>query len=78
MLHVTQGCVVDEVAKRVRRHRAKLKVAGLKPITIWVPDKSRAGFAKEVRRQCKLVNASADSARVLDEMLAVADFSDWK
>jgi hypothetical protein len=67
-----------QVAKRVRKHRAKLKAAGLKPVTIWVPDPSRPGFAEEIRRQCELVNASTDSERVLDEMLAVADFSDWK
>jgi hypothetical protein len=66
------------VAKRVRKHRAKLKAAGLKAVTIWVPDTSRPAFAKEIRRQCKLINVSSDSERVLEEMLAVSDFSDWK
>jgi len=69
---------MEKVAKRVRKHRAKLRLAGLKPVTIWVADKSRPGFAEDIRRQCELVNASRDSKRVMDEMLAVADFSDWK
>jgi hypothetical protein len=65
-------------AKRVRKHREKMKAAGLKPVTIWVPDVNAPGYRKEIRRQCELINASADSERVIDEMLSVADFSDWK
>lgn len=63
---------------RVKKHRDKLRAAGLKPVQLWVWDTSRPGFAAEVRRQCELINASADSKKVLDEMLAVADFSGWK
>jgi hypothetical protein len=65
-------------AKRVRKHREKMKAAGLKPVTIWVPDVNAPGYREEIRRQCELINASADSERVIDEMLSVADFSDWK
>jgi hypothetical protein len=65
-------------AKRVRKHREKMKAAGLKPVTIWVPDADAPGYREEIRRQCELINASADSERVIDEMLSVADFSDWK
>jgi hypothetical protein len=65
-------------AKRVRKHREKMKAAGLKPVTIWVPDVNAPGYRERIRRQCELINASADSERVIDEMLSVADFSDWK
>lgn len=65
-------------AKRVRKHREKMKAAGLKPVTIWVADVNAPGYQEEIRRQCELINASADSERVIDEMLSVADFSDWK
>jgi hypothetical protein len=65
-------------AKRVRKHREKMKAAGLKPVTIWVSDVNAPGYREEIRRQCELINASADSERVIDEMLSVADFSDWK
>ena len=63
---------------RVQKHRDKLRAAGLKPVTIWVVDRSRPGFAEQIRRECELINASADSERVMDEMLSVADFSGWK
>jgi hypothetical protein len=65
-------------AKRVRKHREKMKAAGLKPVTIWVPDINAPGYREEIRRQCELINADPDSQRVMEEMLAVADFSDWK
>ena len=31
-------------AKRVQKHRDKMKAAGLKPVTIWVPDVNAPGF----------------------------------
>jgi hypothetical protein len=64
--------------KRVQKYRAKMKAAGLKRVTLWVPDVNAPGYREEIRRQCKLINTSADSERVIDEMLSVADFSDWK
>jgi hypothetical protein len=69
---------MSDSARRVRKHREKMKAAGLKPVTIWVPDETRPGFADEIRRQCELINACPDSKIVLDGMLALADFSDWK
>lgn len=65
-------------AKRVRKHREKMKAAGLKPVTIWVPDVNAPGYREDIRRQCELINASVDSAIVLEGMLAIADFSDWQ
>jgi hypothetical protein len=70
--------IMTDGAKRVRKHREKMKAAGLKPVTIWVPDVDAPGYKDEIRRQCEAINASADSERVIDEMLSVADFSDWK
>lgn len=65
-------------AKRVQKHRDKLRAAGLKPVTIWVPDVNAPGFKEQVAREIELINADQDSQRVMDEMLALADFSDWK
>ncbi|WP_366940900.1 antitoxin MazE family protein, partial [uncultured Halomonas sp.] len=42
----------DNVNNRVKRHRAALRAAGLRPIQIWVPDTRQPGFAEEARRQC--------------------------
>lgn len=67
------------VNARVQRHRAALRMAGLRPVQIWVPDTRRPGFAEECRRQCLLV-AQADSAdaamqQFMDE--ALADVDGW-
>jgi hypothetical protein len=64
--------------KRVQKHRDKMKAAGLKRVTIWVPDVNAPGFAEQLAREIEIINADADSQRVMEEMLAVADFSDWK
>lgn len=48
------------VSQRVRKRRAALRAAGLRPIQIWVPDTRRPGFAEECRRQ-SLVVAAADA-----------------
>jgi AmiR/NasT family two-component response regulator len=65
-------------AKRVQKHREKMKAAGLKPVTIWVPDVNAPGFKERIAREVEIINADADSHRVMEEMLALADFSDWK
>jgi hypothetical protein len=51
-----------------------LRMAGLRPVQIWVPDTSLPGFAEECRRQCRLAAQagradSADTAvqRFMDE-----------
>jgi hypothetical protein len=46
------------VKQRVGAHRERLRAQGLRPIQIWVPDTRSPNFAKEVRRQCLLANAS--------------------
>lgn len=49
------------LVKRVQKHRAALRAAGLRPLQIWVPDTRRPGFAQECRRQSRLA-ARADAA----------------
>jgi len=65
-------------AKRVRKHREKMKAAGLKPVTIWVPDVNSPEFKARVAREIELINADPESERVMEEMLAISDFSGWK
>jgi hypothetical protein len=69
---------MSDSAKRVRKHREKMKALGLKPVTIWAPDVNSPEFKADIRRQCELINADADSQIVLEGMLELADFSDWK
>ena len=65
-------------AKRVQKHRDKLRAAGLKPVTIWVPDVNAPGFKEQVARAIETINADQESQRVMEEMLELADFSDGK
>ena len=39
------------VRDRVSEHRKRLRMQGLRPIQIWVPDVRSAEFAGEARRQ---------------------------
>ena len=64
----------SSTAARVRKRRAALRAAGLRPVQIWVPDTRGAGFAEECRRQARLAAASdladAELMTFLDAALA--------
>jgi hypothetical protein len=64
---------------RVQKHRDALRMAGLRPVQIWVPDTRRADFAEECRRQSRLAaqadRADADMQHFMDE--ALADMDGW-
>jgi hypothetical protein len=64
-------------AKRVRKHREKMKAAGLKPVTIWVPDVNTPEFRARVAREIKLINASADEKAILEELSNI-EIEGWK
>lgn len=53
--------MTEPVNARVRKRRAALRSAGLRPLQIWVPDTRQPGFAAECRQQSQRV-AAADSA----------------
>ena len=63
----------DQANARVQKHRKAMRLAGLRPVRIWVPDTRRPGFDLECQRQSLLV-AQADAAdvdlqRFMDEAL---------
>ncbi len=66
-------------AARVRKRRAALRDAGLRPVQIWVPDTRRPGFAEECRRQLRLAAASDRADRDLAAFLdaALGDIEGW-
>ncbi|EEC8568535.1 antitoxin MazE family protein [Escherichia coli] len=69
----------NNVNARVQKHRNALRMAGLRPVQIWVPDTRRPYFAEECRRQC-LLAAHTDSSDIaiqqfMDE--ALADLDGW-
>ena len=69
---------MSDGAKRVRKHREKMKAAGLKPVTIWVPDLNAPGYREALARDIARINDDEESTRVMEDMLELADFSDWK
>ncbi len=48
-------------AVRVQKRRSALRMAGLRPVQIWVPDTRRPDFAAECKRQSHLAS-QADMA----------------
>jgi len=76
MLHVTgeDQVVAEGVSERVRKHRAALRAAGLRPIQIWVPDVRSKRFATEARRQSLAV---AKSSQERDDLAFIESIADW-
>jgi hypothetical protein len=52
-----------EVSARVQKHRAALRLAGLRPVQLWVPDTRRPDFEEECRQQSLLV-AKVDQSEI--------------
>lgn len=67
------------VNSRVQKRRDALRMAGLRPVQIWVPDTRRPNFADECRRQSLLAaeadKADTDMKHFMDE--ALADLNGW-
>lgn len=64
--------------ERVRKRRAALRAAGLRPVQIWVPDSRVAGFADECRRQSRLIHSDRLESDTLDWLAEAADREDWQ
>ena len=67
------------VALRVQKRRSALRMAGLRPVQIWVPDTRLPGFAAECKRQSHLASqADADDVE-LSEFVdrALSDLDGW-
>nr|CAD6601385.1 hypothetical protein RNT25_00860 [arsenite-oxidising bacterium NT-25]CAD6605893.1 hypothetical protein RTCK_01731 [Rhizobium sp. TCK] len=60
------------VNKRVEKRREALRLAGLRPVQIWVPDTRQEGFVAECRRQASLVAAADAIDADLDAFLQAA------
>ena len=59
---------------KVRKHRARLRAQGLRPIQIWVPDVRAPAFKAEARRQSRLVAASRYEA---EDQAFIESITDW-
>ena len=67
------------VKARVQKRRDALRMAGLRPVQLWVPDTRRPDFVEECRRQSRLAAqadlADTDLLRFMDA--ALADVEGW-
>ena len=60
-------------SEKMRDYRNRLRSAGLRPLQIWVPDTTAAGFGEEARRQSLNVSQRASEHEALDFIEAAAD-----
>jgi len=45
-----------------------VKAAGLKPVTIWVPDINAPGYAEQLAREIEIINNSPDEKALLEQL----------
>lgn len=64
--------------QKMKSYRERLRMSGLRPIQIWVPDTRSPAIAEELRRQSLLASAGPDEQATLDFLEAAADWDDWK
>lgn len=79
MLHVTflRVAMSARISDRVQKHRRALRAAGLRPVQLWVPDKRRAGFAEECRRQSESLRGDVHEDETAEWLERVADTDGW-
>jgi Tfp pilus assembly PilM family ATPase len=66
------------VNERVQKRRDSLRQAGLRPIQLWVPDTSLSSFARECKRQSKLLADDPAETSALEWIEAAANVKGWK
>jgi hypothetical protein len=60
--------------QKVRRYRERLRLRGLRPIQIWVPDVRSPAFRMEAHSQSQAVAASSHAG---EDQSFVDSVSDW-
>jgi Protein of unknown function (DUF3018) len=61
---------------KVREHRQRLRLQGLRPIQIWVPDVRARSFRSAAHRQSLAVAASSHADQDQAFIAAVSDWGD--
>lgn len=67
------------INERVKKHRQALRMAGLRPVQIWVPDTRRPDFDEECRRQSRLAAKADLSDQKMDQFMdeVIQDLDGW-
>lgn len=63
--------------ERMRGYRERMRAAGLRQISLWVPDASSPSVREEARRQALAASRAPDDRETLEFLGAVADTSGW-
>jgi len=70
--------MAEPVNERVRKRRAALRRAGMRPVQIWVTDTRRPAFAAECRRQARALRGDPQEAETLAWIESVAETEGWR
>jgi hypothetical protein len=78
-MQLERGMKASDVNTRVQKHRNNLRMAGLRPVQIWVPDTRRPEFDEECRKQSRLAAQSNLGDNELEQLMnkALADLDGW-
>ena len=66
------------VTARVQKRRDALRMAGLRPVQIWVPDTRRPSFAEECHRQSAALINDKHEQEILEWAVSSADTEGWR
>lgn len=66
------------VTARVQKRRDALRMAGLRPVQIWVPDTRRPSFAEECHRQSASLISDKHEREILEWAASGADTEGWQ
>ena len=69
--------MATNVTNRVRKHRDSLRIAGMKPVQIWVPDTRSESFRRKCERESLSLVADPQEAETLAWIAEVADTDGW-
>ena len=54
--------------KRVQKHRAEMRAAGLRRVALWLPDVNAPGFREQIARDIEAIKKSAEEKIILREL----------
>jgi DNA-binding LacI/PurR family transcriptional regulator len=63
--------------ERMRGYRERMRAAGLRQISLWVPDMNSPVVREEARRQALAASCAPGDRDTLDFIESAADTSDW-
>ena len=63
---------------RVRKHREALRMAGLRPVQLWVPDTRRPSFAALCREQSAKLTKDPQETEILEWIEDISDQKGWR